>query len=384
MFHPAPDCTVLILKTFLFLCVIGDDEAKLIQAVEKLHLNQEERDLVRQSVDGYNKKTLDHATLVGILLGLISTAQPAVAAVVAAGASLNSHSLPTSTQPLPLPQAGSGHIPMEGATTASLLSISTPNARFTPVHQPATTPVSATPSTVGPCSSGIPQGSGKKRLASGGTAPLPLSTLRSLGKLSDPHALSHHSTPITNLLSSFPPNHPPTLTSNLGGQNPSINQSVRNSGTATNHSASPSSFPQAQKRTPTTDGHRNVSLAQEDVDSMESSSYPAGNGKRPRASTSIISPDSHLDCPLCFHRYDEKDYQPRILPCGHTICETNLLSIIHSTWQRQCPVCCADIPVLGADSYVNDFPINHSLMQGVRNTATLKRQCGNDGHQDFL
>lgn len=43
-----------------------------------------------------------------------------------------------------------------------------------------------------------------------------------------------------------------------------------------------------------------------------------------------------LECPICLTGFDHRIYIPKVLPCGHTLCQT-CVPLFHKS--GQCPIC---------------------------------------------
>ncbi|KAJ8049356.1 Tripartite motif-containing protein 59 [Holothuria leucospilota] len=78
-------------------------------------------------------------------------------------------------------------------------------------------------------------------------------------------------------------------------------------------------------------------------------------------------------CSICF----EEDVKPKMLPCGHTFCESCLENILLQRREFKttfpCPMC-KNIVELPTSGSVGDFPTNYSLLDVIESTQ-LKNLC---------
>lgn len=64
-----------------------------------------------------------------------------------------------------------------------------------------------------------------------------------------------------------------------------------------------------------------------------------------------------VGCEVCFLEFDEKNRKPRVLPCGHTLCNVCVQDILHCT-QIRCPFCRINHQV----SSFEDLPVSFTLL----------------------
>ncbi|KAK4311912.1 hypothetical protein Pmani_016623 [Petrolisthes manimaculis] len=64
-----------------------------------------------------------------------------------------------------------------------------------------------------------------------------------------------------------------------------------------------------------------------------------------------------LGCEVCFIQFDEKNHKPRVLPCGHTLCDTCTHDILNRT-QIVCPFCRVNHQVSSSE----DLPVSFTLL----------------------
>ncbi|KAK3863767.1 hypothetical protein Pcinc_030489 [Petrolisthes cinctipes] len=64
-----------------------------------------------------------------------------------------------------------------------------------------------------------------------------------------------------------------------------------------------------------------------------------------------------IGCEVCFIQFDEKIHKPRVLPCGHTLCDTCTHDILNRT-QIVCPFCRVNHQLTSPE----DLPINFILL----------------------
>ena len=69
-------------------------------------------------------------------------------------------------------------------------------------------------------------------------------------------------------------------------------------------------------------------------------------------------------CILCNHSYKNEKFLPRVLPCGHTICEICLLRGV-----RICPHCDYDIDC--AKNKVVSCPINYAILKNSNSSLNV-------------
>ena len=93
-------------------------------------------------------------------------------------------------------------------------------------------------------------------------------------------------------------------------------------------------------------------------------------------------------CPICLDQYDSQDRVPRILPCGHTVCQSCLFFLRlydpagHlAAGQPQCPTCRSNITTAS----LSQLPKNFSLLDSQVKTRTISCPLhGDQGLQALL
>ncbi|KAK3888676.1 hypothetical protein Pcinc_007289 [Petrolisthes cinctipes] len=64
-----------------------------------------------------------------------------------------------------------------------------------------------------------------------------------------------------------------------------------------------------------------------------------------------------VGCEVCFIQFDEKNHKPRVLPCGHTLCDTCTHDILNRT-QIVCPFCRVNHQLTSSE----DLPVSFTLL----------------------
>lgn len=79
-----------------------------------------------------------------------------------------------------------------------------------------------------------------------------------------------------------------------------------------------------------------------------------------------------LVCFICQESYDSKQRIPRLLKCGHTLCETCLKGMIAAT-DEKCIKCPLDKEVISIDNDIQSFPKNFALFQLLDESDSARR-----------
>jgi len=81
----------------------------------------------------------------------------------------------------------------------------------------------------------------------------------------------------------------------------------------------------------------------------------------------MIAPNTNdsgitFECQICFEEYNNDDKKPMVLDCGHTICNSCLMSIL-STNQVRLRKCPFDNKELKRNA--NEYPVNWSYIDVI-------------------
>ena len=84
-----------------------------------------------------------------------------------------------------------------------------------------------------------------------------------------------------------------------------------------------------------------------------------------------------VSCCICTETYDSTDRCPRVLRCGHSLCQNCLGSLLRSPAAKTCPECRFDI----RPNRIADFPKNFAVLQQLPTTPVrpVVAPCDN-GH----
>jgi hypothetical protein len=89
---------------------------------------------------------------------------------------------------------------------------------------------------------------------------------------------------------------------------------------------------------------------------------------------------SSFECPICCELYDDKDFVPATLPCGHSTCRSHLVELP----KKECPICrdvfSAEL-VINPNIALRDGAVAYSeLLEANRELENkqLKDRNGND------
>lgn len=95
----------------------------------------------------------------------------------------------------------------------------------------------------------------------------------------------------------------------------------------------------------------------------------------PSPSSSHSSTDlaTLAECPVCFEKFDDKLRQPRMLHCGHTLCVTDLNTLINKGIHAQCPECRQPLTTMTTLS-AEQFPVNFIAIKLARSHMTGSHQ----------
>ena len=94
---------------------------------------------------------------------------------------------------------------------------------------------------------------------------------------------------------------------------------------------------------------------------------------QPMASRGLECPT----CPTCYERFDDQDFCPRILRCGHSVCSSCLGNLIcYSTYTICCPICRNKMYLLPAG--VAKVPKNFLVLK-IIDSISLPSHKGGEG-----
>ncbi|CAL4063455.1 unnamed protein product, partial [Meganyctiphanes norvegica] len=82
------------------------------------------------------------------------------------------------------------------------------------------------------------------------------------------------------------------------------------------------------------------------------------------------------ECIICFSQYDDEEYRPRSMPCGHTLCSKCLERAIREE-SKSCPKC----RTIYSASNVKELPVNFSLESVVKSINVSEKLPICTGHQ---
>lgn len=75
-----------------------------------------------------------------------------------------------------------------------------------------------------------------------------------------------------------------------------------------------------------------------------------------------------FECLVCLQSYDEAQHRPMMLPCGHTICVSDLRSLLTGPRSNPlCPLCRSPLPTTQP---ADKFPTNYQLLQAQASAAS--------------
>lgn len=132
----------------------------------------------------------------------------------------------------------------------------------------------------------------------------------------------------------------------------------------TNPNAGPPTIPHRPQSPPR---HSNGQSRSPTATSPRLTIASAASGTSSVSSSTSKSTSSLVECPVCYEGYDDRKHQPRELPCGHTICISDLVSLLNSPVPTKCPECRQPFPQQsvppGEVPSNKKFPINYTVIR---------------------
>ena len=92
-----------------------------------------------------------------------------------------------------------------------------------------------------------------------------------------------------------------------------------------------------------------------------------------------------MECEKCFCQWDLEVHIPKILPCGHTICQQCLLSLLHQsnsselTSNLKCPLCQDEHQTISSKEDISNLKENQLLISLTDKIENQKKKINING-----